>query len=99
MRVFYCIVVVFIAMVHAQIFADDNGLLAVIHLNQQLKHENAEIEKATLKNKGLLEEINDLKHNVNTVEARARRDLGFIKAHETYIRFIHDEASTVSNTG
>ena len=52
-----------------------------------------------VKNERLMSEIDDLKNNLASIESIARRDLGYIKQGEIYVRITHDNKRTDSTTG
>lgn len=62
------------------------------------KYYQEKIQENTLNNEALVErnnimsvEINDLKTSYESIEETARRDLGYIKNDETFVRFIDKE--------
>ena len=99
MRICYCIILGFMIMLLVQLFAHDGGLPSVFTLRSQLQSLQKEMGITKVKNERLMSEIDDLKNNLASIESIARRDLGYIKQGEIYVRITHDNKRTDSTTG
>ncbi len=98
MRIFYVIILSLLAMVHVQLFAHDSGVPSIFRLKNQLNNLTNDMDATKSKNALLVYEIEGLKHNIGSIESRARQDLGFIREGEIYVRIIHDRDNTSSST-
>ena len=58
----------------------------VIDLEYKIKEQNELNAKAKRINGQLNSEVNDLKEGLNTVEERARHELGMVKANEIFVQ-------------
>ncbi len=73
-------------------FAEEGSLAELHRLEQEIQHQeqvNAELEARNLR---LEQEVIELQQGLETVEERARRDLGMIRDGETYYQLVEDEA-------
>ncbi len=67
-----------------QLWFDETGIFANISMQNQIENQmeiNAEMEA---RNQVLAEEVLSIKSGLNSVEAKARKELGMIKKDETY---------------
>ncbi len=72
-------------------FADEGSLAELHRLQQEIEQQqvrNAELEARNLR---LEQEVIELQQGLETVEERARRDLGMIRDGETYYQVIEAE--------
>jgi cell division protein FtsB len=58
----------------------------VIELENKIQEQNIANSKARSINAQLSSEVSDLKEGLNTVEARARQELGMVKANEIFVQ-------------
>ena len=59
---------------------------SVIELEHKIQEQNELNAKAKRINGQLNSEVNDLKEGLNTVEERARHELGMVKANEIFVQ-------------
>ena len=88
MRIFYGIVISFIAMVNIQLFANEGGVRSVMGWHSRLKVLDQQVINIKSSNKLMVAEIEDLKSAHAGIEVRARYELGMIKAKEHYIQLV-----------
>ncbi len=69
-----------------QIWLGKGGVPTVIELEKKIKEQNELNAKAKRINGQLNSEVNDLKEGLNTVEERARHELGMVKANEIFVQ-------------
>jgi cell division protein FtsB len=62
------------------------GVPTVIELENKIQVQNELNAKAKRINGQLSSEVNDLKEGLNTVEERARHELGMVKANEIFVQ-------------
>lgn len=70
----------------AQIWLGKGSVPTVIDLEYKIKEQNELNAKAKRINGQLNSEVNDLKEGLNTVEERARHELGMVKANEIFVQ-------------
>lgn len=74
-----------------QLWFDDTGIFANVSMSQQIdvrREENAVLEA---RNQVLAEEIINFKSGTESIEAKARKELGMIKEGETFFIVLDDE--------
>ena len=69
-----------------QIWLGKGSVPTVIELENKIKEQNELNAKAKRINGQLNSEVNDLKEGLNTVEERARHELGMVKANEIFVQ-------------
>ena len=73
-------------MLQGQIWLGKGSVLTVIDLEYKIQEQNELNAKAKRINGQLNSEVNDLKEGLNTVEERARHELGMVKANEILVQ-------------
>ena len=73
-------------MLQGQIWLGKGSVLTVIDLEYKIQEQNELNAKAKRINGQLSSEVNDLKEGLNTVEERARHELGMVKANEIFVQ-------------
>ncbi len=69
-----------------QIWLGKGSVPTVIELENKIQEQNELNAKAKRINGQLNSEVNDLKEGLNTVEERARHELGMVKANEIFVQ-------------
>jgi len=69
-----------------QIWLGKGSVPTVINLEYKIQEQNELNAKAKRINGQLNSEVNDLKEGLNTVEERARHELGMVKANEIFVQ-------------
>ena len=69
-----------------QIWLGKGSVPTVIELENKIQVQNELNAKAKRINGQLNSEVNDLKEGLNTVEERARHELGMVKANEIFVQ-------------
>jgi cell division protein FtsB len=69
-----------------QTWLGKGGVPTVLELENKIKEQNELNAKAKRVNAQLNSEVNDLKEGLNTVEERARHELGMVKANEIFVQ-------------
>ena len=70
----------------ALIWLGKGSVPSVIELEHKIQEQNELNAKAKRINGQLNSEVNDLKEGLNTVEERARHELGMVKANEIFVQ-------------
>ncbi|MNR56522.1 Cell division protein FtsB [compost metagenome] len=74
---------------HAQLWLGHGSVAYVQELHQQIAEQNAANALVRHENERLLVEVNDLKHGLEMVEAKARSELGMLKPNEIFVQITH----------
>ncbi|MEO0028112.1 MAG: Cell division protein FtsB [Pseudomonadota bacterium] len=80
------VLIALLLILQGQIWLGKGGVPTVIELEKKIKEQNELNAKAKRINGQLTSEVNDLKEGLNTVEERARHELGMVKANEIFVQ-------------
>ena len=83
-RFFIAILIVFFLMIQFDIWFKDDGFYRVKELEQMIGSQVEENERLKLRNEQLEREIEELKSGTESIEEKARTDLGMIKEGEEF---------------
>ena len=83
-RFILVILVVFFLMIQFDIWVKDDGLIRVKELQLMIDSQSEENQRLKLRNKQLEREIEELKSGTESIEEKARTDLGMIKEGEEF---------------
>jgi len=85
-RFWPAILISLLVILQGQIWLGKGSVPSVIELENKIKEQNELNAKAKRINGQLNSEVNDLKEGLNTVEERARHELGMVKANEIFVQ-------------
>ena len=80
------VLIALLLILQGQIWLGKGSVPTVIELENKIKEQNELNAKAKRINGQLSSEVNDLKEGLNTVEERARHELGMVKANEIFVQ-------------
>ena len=83
-RFFIAILVVFFLIIQFDIWVKDDGLNRVKELQEMIDSQSEENQRLRLRNQQLEREIDELKSGTESIEEKARTDLGMIKEGEEF---------------
>ena len=83
-RFFIIILIVFFLMIQFDIWFKDDGFYRVKELEQMIGSQVEENERLKLRNEQLEREVEELKSGTESIEEKARTDLGMIKEGEEF---------------
>ena len=83
-RFFIIILIVFFLMIEFDIWFKDDGFYRVKELEQMIGNQVEENKRLKLRNEQLEREIEELKSGTESIEEKARTDLGMIKEGEEF---------------
>ena len=85
-RLLTTLLIALLLILQGQIWLGKGSVPTVIELEYKIKEQNELNVKANRINGQLNSEVNDLKEGLNTVEERARHELGMVKANEIFVQ-------------
>jgi cell division protein FtsB len=85
-RLLPSILIALLLILQGQIWLGKGSVPTVIELEHKIQEQNELNAKAKRINGQLNSEVNDLKEGLNTVEERARHELGMVKANEIFVQ-------------
>ena len=83
-RFIIAILIVFFLIIQFDIWVKDDGLNRVKELQQMIDSQSEENQRFKLRNQQLEREIEELKSGTESIEEKARTDLGMIKEGEEF---------------
>jgi cell division protein FtsB len=83
-RFFIAMLIVFFLIIQFDIWVKDDGLNRVKELQEMIDSQSEENQKLRLRNQQLEREIDELKSGTESIEEKARTDLGMIKEGEEF---------------
>ena len=83
-RFFIAILIVFFLIIQFDIWVKDDGLNRVKELQQMIDSQSEENQRLNLRNQQLEREIEELKSGTESIEEKARTELGMIKEGEEF---------------
>lgn len=83
-RFFIAILIVFFLIIQFDIWVKDDGLNRVKELQEMIDSQSEENQRLKLRNQQLEREIEELKSGTESIEEKARTDLGMIKEGEEF---------------
>ena len=84
-RVVPAVLILLLAVVHAQLWFGRGSVGAVSTLQQKLDAQKAANVQAQQANERLANEVRDLKEGLEMVEEKARSELGMVKPNEIFV--------------
>jgi cell division protein FtsB len=84
-RLLPTILIALLLILQGQIWLGKGSVPTVIELEHKIQEQNELNAKAKRINGQLNSEVSDLKEGLNTVEERARNELGMVKANEIFV--------------
>jgi cell division protein FtsB len=81
------LLLIFLALQY-RLWVGDGSVADMVRLDRELQRQNAANERLQERNRILAIEVEDLKEGLNSVEERAREDMGMIKEGETFYMLI-----------
>ena len=85
-RVVPVILIVLLAIFHAQLWKGRGSIPNVRELQQRLTDQQAKNVKSQTNNDQLAAEVRDLKEGLEMVEEKARSELGMVKPNEIFVQ-------------
>jgi len=85
-RILPTLLIALLLILQGQIWLGKGSVPTVIELEYKIQEQNELNAKAKRINGQLSSEVNDLKEGLNTVEERARHELGMVKANEIFVQ-------------
>ena len=92
MRWLLWLLVVLFVLLQYKLWVGDGSLAEVWDLYRQTELQKQENQRLQERNQALEAEVEDLKQGLDSIEERAREELGMIKDDETFYQIIEDPA-------
>jgi len=84
MRWLLIILIVFLAGLQFRLWVGEGSLAHKAELDKKVEEQRIENKKLRLRNKQIAQEVESLKTNLDSIEEKARKDLGMIKDGEIF---------------
>lgn len=90
MKILICVLILLLIFLQYKFWGAHSGLWQTFKLHRALATQQKSKHKLVARNQKLAEQVYQLKHDKNSVEALAREKLGMIKPGEQYYRVINN---------
>ena len=90
MRYLVISLLVLLGYLQYRLWAAEGGYVDVARLNKEIARQERENAGLRERNRVLLAEVESLREGVDTLEERARTDMGMVKEGETFFLFLKD---------
>ena len=80
------VLIALLVLIHVQLWAGRGGVPNVAALQHKINEQKAANAKAKLVNDQLASEVEDLQAGLDTVEEKARMELGMVKPNEIFVQ-------------
>jgi cell division protein FtsB len=94
MRIAPYVLLLLLVIIHAQLWLGRGSVPEVMGLKSKLLEQKALNDKAFRRNEQVLSEVSDLKDGLETVEEKARSELGMVKPNEIFVQITKPKAVT-----
>ncbi|MDR0781486.1 MAG: cell division protein FtsB [Pseudomonadales bacterium] len=93
MKTLLLALVILLALLQAKLWRGEGSLTDIQRLDREIAAQRAANQQLQKRNEALLQEVNDLRNGLDSIEERARNELGLIKKGETFY-LIPDDGQT-----
>ena len=93
LKLIFAVLLATLVVLQYRLWVGQGSLAEVVQLKRQIAQQEKRIEEMRERNSVLRAEVNNLKHGLEAVEARARSELGMIKEGETFYQIVQPEMS------
>jgi cell division protein FtsB len=87
-RLVSLLLLVLLALVHAQLWLGRGSVTQVAHMKQELARQQTANRQSQLRNEQLAHEVRDLREGLDIIEEKARMELGMVKPNEIYVQVV-----------
>lgn len=91
MKWLLAILIVLLCALQYRLWIGEGSLAQANRLEQELKVQQAENDRLLERNRIIHVEVEDLKTGLDTIEERARKDIGLIKKDETFYMLLDEQ--------
>jgi len=88
LRLLFGILLLIFVVLQYRLWVGQGSLAEVAQLKQQITRQDLRLDEMRERNDVLRAEVDNLKHGLEAVEARARSELGMIKEGETFYQIV-----------
>lgn len=91
MKWIVAILIVIIVLLQYRLWFGEGSLEQVAQLKREVVRQEAENTRLAERNRILMAQIEELRHGLESIEAKAREDMGMIKKGETFYLIVDEE--------
>jgi cell division protein FtsB len=93
MRWLVWLLLVLFVLLQYKLWVGDGSLAEVWDMYRQVEMQKEENQRLRERNQALEAEVQDLKQGLESIEERAREELGMVKENETFYQIVEDPAA------
>jgi cell division protein FtsB len=91
MKLILAILFVLLLALQFRLWTGDGSIAEISEYDAKIASQTAENDKLESRNEALLQEVSDLKTGLDSIEERARSELGMVKKGETFFLIVDEE--------
>lgn len=91
MKTILVMLLLVLLMLQVRLWAGAGGVAEIVQLENAIDAQNAENAELQARNDVLMEDVSDLRNGLDSIEERARNELGLIRQGETFYLMVDDE--------
>jgi len=90
MKVIFAILIALVLVLQYRLWFGEGSLEQVAQLKREIAKQEAENTRLEERNRILMAQIEDLRHGLESIEEKARQDMGMIKEGETFYLIVDE---------
>ncbi|MGV3591030.1 MAG: cell division protein FtsB [Gammaproteobacteria bacterium] len=91
MKTILVMLLLVLLMLQVRLWAGAGGVAEIVQLENAIDAQNAENAELQARNDVLMEDVSDLRNGLDSIEERARNELGLIRRGETFYLMVDEE--------
>lgn len=91
MKILVTILIIVVVALQYRLWIGDGSIAHVVRLKDQIEKQQTENQRLKERNRLLAAEVESLKNGTDSIEARARSQMGMIKEGETFFMIVDEE--------
>lgn len=91
MKTILVMLLLVLVMLQVRLWAGAGGIAEIVRLEDAIEAQNAENAQLEARNNVLKEDVSDLRNGLDSIEERARNELGLIRQGETFYLMVDEE--------
>jgi len=91
MKILLLVLCAVLVLLQVQLWTGEGSITDIKRLDREIVVQTAANQQLQKRNDALKQEVNDLKNGLDSIEERARSELGLIKKGETFYLILEDE--------
>lgn len=91
MKAVLVILLIVLALLQVRLWTGPGSVADIVRLEGRIEKQDEENSQLAARNSGLMDEVSDLRNGLDSIEERARNELGMIRHGETFYLIVDEE--------